>query len=62
MEIEKSTAQHKSDYESPLFTVMILQMEQGIAVGSATVVPPNASGEVREEWEVGPDRTGDITW
>lgn len=54
--------ENKRSYESPKLEVTILQMEQGIAVGSAAVVSSNISGEVLEEWEIGTDRESDIPW
>lgn len=54
--------ENKRSYESPKLEVTILQMEQGIAVGSAAVVSSNISGEVLEEWEIGADRESDIPW
>ena len=54
--------ENRRSYESPKLEVMILQMEQGIAAGSAAVISSNISGEVLEEWEIGTDREGDIPW
>lgn len=54
--------ENKRSYESPKLEVTILQMEEGIAVGSAAVVSSNISGEVLEEWEIGTDRESDIPW
>ncbi|UZJ65743.1 hypothetical protein OKW96_06055 [Sphingobacterium sp. KU25419] len=62
MKRKPSTPQKKVDYESPSLTVTVLQMEQGIAAGSAAVVSSNTTGEVLEEWEIGADREGDIPW
>jgi hypothetical protein len=37
----------KSEYVSPDMKVFFVEMEQGIAAGSARVVPPNNGGVVR---------------
>lgn len=62
MKRKLSTPQKKGDYESPSLTTIVLQMEQGIAAGSAAVVLSNETGEVLEEWEIGTDREGDVPW
>lgn len=52
----------RRDYTAPALEMSILKMEQGIAAGSATVVAPNNSSEVLEEWDIGTDRNTDIIW
>ncbi|KUY29912.1 hypothetical protein [Elizabethkingia ursingii] len=37
--MQKEEAQMKKDYESPKFSVIEVEMEEGIASGSATVSP-----------------------
>lgn len=52
----------KSFYTPPVIEKITLSMEQGIAAGSATVVPSNSSGEVSQEWDIGTDRDANINW
>ncbi|HFK5566101.1 TPA: hypothetical protein ACG0AB_001584 [Elizabethkingia anophelis] len=52
----------KSEYVSPDIRVFVVEMEQGIAAGSARVVPPNNGGVVQEEWIQGDDDNRTIEW
>ncbi|OPC53214.1 hypothetical protein DSC47_02200 [Elizabethkingia miricola] len=52
----------KSEYVSPDIKVFFVEMEQGIAAGSAKVVPPNNSGVVQDEWIQGDDDNRTIEW
>ncbi|MDV3926434.1 hypothetical protein CMT52_13205 [Elizabethkingia anophelis] len=52
----------KRKYLPPKIEVDFIEMEQGIAAGSATVIPTNSSGQVQEEWTTGNDTTGDMNW
>ncbi len=52
----------KQEYSAPALDVLWLEMEQGIAAGSAKVVPPNNGGQVQEEWTQDPDDNRTIEW
>ncbi|WP_372483108.1 hypothetical protein AB9J70_18390 [Elizabethkingia anophelis] len=52
----------KEDYTSPKFDMFLIEMEQGIAAGSAKVLPPNSGGQVQEEWTQGDDDNRTIEW
>ena len=52
----------KGYYMSPNVESITLSLEQGIAAGSATVVPQNSSSEVLQEWDIGTDRETNINW
>ncbi|AQX51235.1 MULTISPECIES: hypothetical protein [Elizabethkingia] len=52
----------KQEYSAPALDVLWLEMEQGIAAGSARVVPPNSGGQVQEEWTQDPDDNRTIEW
>lgn len=52
----------KQEYSAPALDVLWLEMEQGIAAGSAKVIPPNSGGQVQEEWTQGPDDDRTIEW
>lgn len=56
------TVQEKRAYIAPTLEVTIIEMEQGIAAGSATVKPGNLSGTVSHEWETDPERDEGIDW
>ncbi len=56
------TGQEKRAYIAPTLEVTIIEMEQGIAAGSATVKPGNLSGTVSHEWETDPERDEGIDW
>lgn len=49
-------------YKSPIMDMLYLELEQGIATGSATVVPTDSNGIVQEEWQVDPDDNRTINW
>ncbi|EPL4463460.1 MULTISPECIES: hypothetical protein [Elizabethkingia] len=50
------------DYLPPRIEVEFLEIEQGIAAGSATTIPPNMGGKVNQEWETIPDETHEVEW
>lgn len=52
----------KKEYETPTIGVVHLEMEQGIAAGSAVVRPTDVNNEVFEEWQVDPDDERIINW
>lgn len=51
----------KKDYIPPFIEVTIVEMEQGIAAGSATVVTTN-NNEIKDEWETDPVRDDSMDW
>ncbi|WP_407481018.1 hypothetical protein [Elizabethkingia meningoseptica] len=52
----------KQGYSSPVLHVLLIEMEEGIAAGSARVSPTNTTGEVKEEWIIGDDDNRTIEW
>lgn len=61
-EIRKMNKDTKKQYETPTIEVVHLEMEQGIAAGSAVVRPTDLKNEVLEEWQVDPDDDRIINW
>lgn len=59
---EELSKPKKRVYSPPSMESFIIEMEQGIASGSAAVVPPNSSAEVLEEWDLGTDREQNVNW
>ena len=41
----------RKNYTSPTLSLSFIEMENGIAAGSAKVIPPDAGGKVQEEWQ-----------
>ncbi|MEN5378936.1 hypothetical protein [Sphingobacterium kitahiroshimense] len=54
--------QPKKAYLAPQIEALPLELEYGIASGSAVVRPPAGTGEIKTEWETGTDRTADLDW
>lgn len=52
----------KLTYIAPVCTVTIIEMEQGIAAGSARVNSPSNSGEVKDSWESREDNSKTVEW
>ncbi|AQX02543.1 hypothetical protein [Elizabethkingia anophelis] len=52
----------KMDYLPPRIEVEFLEIEQGIAAGSAYTIPPNINGKVQDEWENNNDEIHDVEW
>lgn len=52
----------KQEYFAPNISVSLIEMEQGIAISSARVLPPNSGGQVQEEWTTDPDDNRTIEW
>lgn len=52
----------KKTYTSPTLEVQIIEFEQCIAVGSATVIPVDSSTAVQDEWETELNDTRTINW
>ncbi|MCT3919065.1 hypothetical protein HZP98_05205 [Elizabethkingia anophelis] len=54
--------QKKKPYMTPALEVTIIEMEQGIAAGSASVRPTDSlNSPIREEWN-DEDQSGVIDW
>ncbi|MHC8949420.1 hypothetical protein [Sphingobacterium hungaricum] len=49
-------------YKSPTMDISLVELEQGIATGSATVVPTDSNGVVHEEWKIDSDDNRTINW
>ncbi|AKH95239.1 hypothetical protein [Elizabethkingia anophelis] len=52
----------KQEYVTPRVGSFLIEMEHGIAAGSARVLPPNSGGQVQEEWIQDPDDNRTIEW
>lgn len=52
----------KKDYIAPELEVIRVEMEQGIAAGSATVNPADNNNEIKDEWEKDPDNNNSMDW
>ncbi|HFK5511009.1 TPA: hypothetical protein ACGZ9U_001927 [Elizabethkingia anophelis] len=52
----------KQEYVTPSVGSFLIEMEHGIAAGSARVLPPNSGGQVQEEWTQDPDDNRTIEW
>ncbi|MEI2273080.1 hypothetical protein OHD16_13095 [Sphingobacterium sp. ML3W] len=49
-------------YVSPQLNVEEVEMEQGIAAGSAAVKPGSSSNEVKSQWDTGSDSNSNVEW
>ena len=49
-------------YTSPTLSFSFIEMENGIAAGSAKVIPSDNGGKVQEEWQSGTDDNRTIDW
>lgn len=58
----KKTKTQKKEYVPPKVSVILIEMEQGIAAGSARVTPVSATSQVEQEWETGTDRDTTINF
>ncbi|OPC04876.1 hypothetical protein BAS09_04100 [Elizabethkingia ursingii] len=52
----------KKEYLPPSIEVDVIELEQGIAAGSAVVVPTTVNGDVSQEWDTDTDTTGTYNW
>lgn len=52
----------KKVYVPPTITIEEIEMENGIAAGSATVVTVNANNQVQENFNDVPGETNDAPW
>ncbi|MBB6131653.1 hypothetical protein [Mucilaginibacter lappiensis] len=59
---EKEEIKHK--YVAPTLEVLLIKLEQGIAVGSASanVTPTDASNNVQDSWGADTDDNRTINW
>lgn len=53
---------NKKLYDNPEVKTQQVKLEQTLAAGSITVVPPNGSGVVSESWETDPNDDRSINW
>jgi len=49
-------------YVAPQLKIEEVEMEQGIAAGSAAVKPGNNSNEVKDQWDTGADSNTNLDW
>lgn len=47
---------------APSINEIMIELEQGIAAGSATALTPNASNQVQDEWTIEADDDRLIPW
>ena len=52
----------KREYVPPHIEVSFVEMEQGIAAGSAMTRPGNGNDQITEEWEFEQDVEEDMEW
>lgn len=61
-EKESDKTDYRETYTSPTLTISFIEMENGIAAGSAKVIPPDNGRKVQEEWQNGTDDNRTIDW
>lgn len=52
----------KKKYLAPKIELIIVNMEHGLAAGSAAILPTNETGEIKDEWDTLPTKEGEIDW
>lgn len=52
----------KKCYSRPSIVCVNIQLEEGIAAGSASVKPYNSSGQVMEQWYEEDNQTKEFDW
>ncbi|GAA4179045.1 MULTISPECIES: hypothetical protein [Sphingobacterium] len=52
----------KKTYIPPSIALQVIELEQGIASGSAAVNPGGSNDAVKEEWGTGTNRDGGLDW
>ncbi|ATL43439.1 hypothetical protein OZ664_10820 [Elizabethkingia sp. HX WHF] len=52
----------KKEYLPPSIEVDEVELEQGIAAGSAVVAPTTVDGDVSQQWDTDTDTTGTYNW
>ncbi len=63
MNKETQTVEKKvmgKEYIPPLIDISYVEMEYGIAAGSASTKPSDEQGEIKSEWDQGNDISGEI--
>lgn len=58
----KKKDKKKLDYVCPTFSIKLIEMESGIAAGSAPVNPSDDSSAVKSEWGEASDNSSSIAW
>ncbi|WP_337085683.1 hypothetical protein [Elizabethkingia anophelis] len=53
---------NKRGYIPPMIVTERIELEMGIAAGSAVVNPVSNTGTIQEEWDKGTDRNKDFDW
>lgn len=61
-EKESGKTDYRENYIPPTLSLSFIEMENGIAAGSAKVIPPDSGGKVQEEWDNGTDDNRTIDW
>lgn len=56
------TTDIRKTYMSPRVEATQVELEQGIAAGSASALPGDNSNSVQQEWTNGPDDSRTIDW
>ncbi|WP_407481830.1 hypothetical protein [Elizabethkingia meningoseptica] len=46
---------NKKEYQPPVLKISFIEMEEGIATGSALTTPSNNNGQVQDEWDTEDD-------
>ncbi|MCT4216652.1 hypothetical protein HZP46_14410 [Elizabethkingia anophelis] len=52
----------KEEYVSPEVETSLVEVEEGIATGSARVLPPDFGGNVQEQWDSDSDDSRTVEW
>jgi len=58
----KNVVNAKKRYMAPSIASQSIELEHGIASGSATTNPGTSADPVREEWGTGTNRDGNLDW
>ncbi|HFK5529536.1 TPA: hypothetical protein ACGZ92_002557 [Elizabethkingia anophelis] len=56
------TISQKKEYVPPKLNLVYIEMEQGIAAGSANVQPTDINNQVKEDWDTAQDVNNTIDW
>ncbi|WP_407481827.1 hypothetical protein [Elizabethkingia meningoseptica] len=52
----------KKEYTAPQMEVTLINMEEGVAAGSARVVPTDLNDKVYEQWDTNTEDTRPFDW
>lgn len=52
----------RKKYKRPSVQIEWVELEEGLAAGSAVIQPQDLNNQVQEEWEVDPDDNRTIQW